>query len=75
MSDVKDKQLGSFIGLAIGDALGGPYEFYSKGYKVSGEYEGGGYFDLKAGEWTDDTAMALCLAQSLIDMRGFNPCD
>ena len=30
---------------------------------------GGGPFHLKPGEWTDDTSMVLCLAQSLIEKR------
>lgn len=30
---------------------------------------------MRAGEWTDDTSMALCLAQSLIDSDGFDPLD
>jgi ADP-ribosylglycohydrolase len=34
---------------------------------------GGGPFGLKPGEWTDDTAMALCMGNSLIECRGFNP--
>ena len=34
---------------------------------------GGGPFGLKAGEWTDDTAMSLCLAESLIKRKGFDP--
>lgn len=33
---------------------------------------GGGKFDLKPGEWTDDTSMALCLAESLIHCTGFD---
>ncbi len=33
---------------------------------------GGGPFGLKAGQWTDDTSMALCLAQSLVMKNGFN---
>ena len=36
---------------------------------------GGGPFDLEAGQWTDDTSMALCLAESLIEKRGFDPLD
>jgi ADP-ribosyl-[dinitrogen reductase] hydrolase len=71
----KNKKMGCFIGLAIGDALCGPYEFYSKGYTVNKEYEGGVYHSLQKGEWTDDTSMALCLAQSIIDNKGFNPHD
>jgi ADP-ribosylglycohydrolase len=36
---------------------------------------GGGPFDLAPGQWTDDTSMALCLAESLIECRGFDPGD
>ena len=36
---------------------------------------GGGPFKLKAGEWTDDTSMALCLAESLVESNGFDPLD
>jgi len=34
---------------------------------------GGGPFHLNAGEWTDDTSMALCLAESLIEKQSFDP--
>src|SRR4051794_16425048 len=36
---------------------------------------GGGPFGLPAGAWTDDTSMALCLAESLVECRGFDPVD
>jgi ADP-ribosyl-[dinitrogen reductase] hydrolase len=36
---------------------------------------GGGPFCLKPGQWTDDTSMALCLAESLIEKRGFDAKD
>src|SRR4051794_13885888 len=36
---------------------------------------GGGPFGLPRGAWTDDTSMALCLAESLVDRRGFDPID
>jgi len=36
---------------------------------------GGGPFGLRPGEWTDDTSMALCLAESLVERRGFDPKD
>jgi ADP-ribosyl-[dinitrogen reductase] hydrolase len=36
---------------------------------------GGGPFGLRPGEWTDDTSMALCLAESLIERNGFDPAD
>ena len=64
------------MGLAIGDALGTTLEFKRPGsFKPITEIVGGGPFGLKAGQWTDDTSMALCLAESLIECRGFNPKD
>jgi ADP-ribosyl-[dinitrogen reductase] hydrolase len=36
---------------------------------------GGGPFNLKVGEWTDDTSMALCLAVSLLEKESFDPQD
>lgn len=61
------------LGLAIGDAFGGPYEFKRKGdYVVSEDYSTGGNFSLSKGEYTDDTSMALCLANSLIERQTFD---
>ncbi|CAF5042643.1 unnamed protein product [Rotaria sp. Silwood1] len=69
---------GSLLGLAIGDALGANVEFRPREYLVTHPVRdmiGGGTWNLPAGKWTDDTAMALCLASSLIAQRGFNPYD
>ncbi len=67
---------GSLLGLAVGDALGAPVEFTFPGrfVPVTG-MRGGGRFRLPAGYWTDDTSMALCLAESLIACRGFDAAD
>jgi len=61
-----DRSSGSLLGLAIGDALGAAVEFKPAGTfpPVTG-YRGGGPHGLAAGEWTDDTSMALALADSL----------
>jgi ADP-ribosyl-[dinitrogen reductase] hydrolase len=57
-------------------ALGTTVEFSPPGsFTPVEEITGGGPFGLKPGEWTDDTAMALCLADSLIECRGFDPRD
>ena len=63
---MRDRSRGALIGLAIGDALGAAVEFRSPGTfaPVTG-YRGGGPFDLEPGEWTDDTSMALALADSI----------
>jgi len=67
---------GCMLGLAIGDAMGAPVEFMKRGtFEPVTGYRSGGKFRLNAGEWTDDTAMALCLAQSLIECNGFDPND
>jgi ADP-ribosylglycohydrolase len=71
-----ERYRGCFLGLAVGDALGAPVEFYPPGFfKPLSDMVGGGYFDLKPGQWTDDTSMALCLAESLIEKKGFDPLD
>ncbi|WXJ86350.1 ADP-ribosylarginine hydrolase Tri1 [Moorella humiferrea] len=67
---------GSLLGLAVGDALGVTLEFRRPGtFTPINDMAGGGPFNLKPGQWTDDTAMALCLAESLVECRGFNPAD
>jgi ADP-ribosyl-[dinitrogen reductase] hydrolase len=61
-----DRRRGALIGLAVGDALGAAVEFKSRGSftPVTG-YRTGGPHGLRAGEWTDDTSMALALANSI----------
>jgi ADP-ribosyl-[dinitrogen reductase] hydrolase len=67
---------GCLLGLATGDALGTSLEFKPPGsFDPINELNGGGPFSLAAGQWTDDTSMALCLAESLIESRGFDPVD
>lgn len=64
--DSKDRALGAFIGLAAGDAVGTTLEFEQRDAQppVTG-MAGGGPFKLAPGQWTDDTSMALALAESL----------
>ncbi len=67
MRDSKTNHLrGALIGLAVGDALGAAVEFSSPGSfaPVTG-YRSGGPHRLNPGEWTDDTSMALALADSI----------
>lgn len=57
---------GALIGLAIGDALGAAVEFKFPGsFKPITGYRDGGPHGLNVGEWTDDTSMALALADSI----------
>jgi len=75
MADV-DRFLGCLLGLAAGDALGTTLEFKSPGtFEPITDMVGGGPFHLEAGQWTDDTSMALCLAESLIECGGFDARD
>ena len=73
---MKDRYRGALIGLAACDALGTTVEFCPSGsFKTLTDIVGGGPFGLKPGQWTDDTSMALCLAESLIEKQGFDPAD
>jgi len=64
------------IGLAVGDAVGTTVEFALRGsFPEVTDMVGGGPFDLAAGQWTDDTSMALCLADSLLDQHGWDAAD
>jgi len=76
MSEREDRFLGCLTGLAVGDAVGTTLEFRAPGtFKPIDDMVGGGPFDLEAGEWTDDTSMALCLAASLVEKGKFDPID
>lgn len=56
------------LGLACGDAVGTTLEFMAPGtFALIQDMVGGGPFGLEAGQWTDDTSMALCLAESIVD--------
>lgn len=67
---------GSLLGLAVGDALGVAVEGYERGsFEKVTEITGRPSWELPAGCWTDDTSMALCLADSLIVCNGFDPMD
>lgn len=73
---IEDRAVGALLGLAVGDAVGTTLEFTprTEGAPSLSDMVGGGPFKLKAGEWTDDTAMALALAESLLTAR-FDPRD
>jgi ADP-ribosyl-[dinitrogen reductase] hydrolase len=74
--DSLDRYRGALLGLAAGDALGTTLEFSPPGtFRPIDDMVGGGPFHLEPGEWTDDTSMALCLAESLIESNEFDPTD
>jgi ADP-ribosylglycohydrolase len=62
----KDRQRGALIGLAVGDALGAPIEFQPPmSFMEVTDFSYGGPHGLDPGQWTDDTSMALALADSI----------
>ena len=68
-----DRAAGVLLGMAAGDALGAGYEFTTPGPDTPIAMSGGGAFGWEPGEWTDDTQMALCIAQvtatGTVDLR------
>jgi len=73
---LRNRYRGALLGLAAGDALGTTLEFRGPGsFNPITDMIGGGPFKLEPGQWTDDTSMALCLADSLICMHSFDPKD
>jgi ADP-ribosyl-[dinitrogen reductase] hydrolase len=76
MEDNRDRALGAFIGLATGDAIGTTVEFRPRGsFSPLTDMVGGGPFRLRAGQWTDDTSMAVCLAESQLMYPDLDPID
>lgn len=72
----RDRFRGALLGLATGDAVGTTVEFRPRGsFQPLTDMVGGGPFRLAAGQWTDDTSMALCLATSLVGCNGFDAHD
>jgi len=66
---------GALTGLAIGDALGAPLESLPPPARKVREMEYSWKWGRKRGVFTDDTAQALALAESLATCRGFCPAD
>ena len=65
--------LGCLLGSAVGDAVGTTLEFSRRdSYPPLTDMIGGGPFHLEPGQWTDDTAMALALGESLCACGGLN---
>jgi ADP-ribosyl-[dinitrogen reductase] hydrolase len=77
----QDRFQGCLVGLAVGDALGGPLEFMSADNIVAQygapvrEMVGGGWLHLRPGEYTDDTQMTLCIAESIVERETFDMAD
>jgi len=68
MADLTDEQVdravGVVLGGAVGDALGVPYEFATPPAPTElAAMTGGGLGDFAPGEWSDDTSMAVAIAE------------
>jgi ADP-ribosyl-[dinitrogen reductase] hydrolase len=73
---LRERFVGTLFGLAIGDAVAAATQFRRPGsFSPIGDMIGGGPFDLPRGAWSDDTAMALCLAESLLERNEFDARD
>jgi ADP-ribosyl-[dinitrogen reductase] hydrolase len=73
---LSERYRGALLGLACGDALGAPVSFCKRGsFAPLTGMVGGGFFQLEPGQWTDDTSLAMCLAESLVECEDFDPAD
>jgi ADP-ribosyl-[dinitrogen reductase] hydrolase len=76
MDPRRDRAIGALLGLAAGDAVGTTLEFATRDSRPPLiAMTGGGPFALAPGQWTDDTSMALCLAESLLECGRLDPSD
>jgi ADP-ribosyl-[dinitrogen reductase] hydrolase len=76
VSGLRDRFHGALLGLAVGDALAVPTQGLKPGtFEPVTGVAGGGTAGLPAGAWTDDTSMALCIAESLLECGGFDSRD
>ncbi len=76
----RERFVGCLIGLALGDALGAPLEFMPRAeimatYGEVRELLGGGWLNVEPGEYTDDTQLALAIAESIVRTGRIDPPD
>jgi ADP-ribosyl-[dinitrogen reductase] hydrolase len=73
---LRERFLGALLGLAVGDAVAAATQYRNPGsFTPVGDLIGGGPFELPRGAWSDDTAMALCVADSVLATDGFDARD
>ncbi len=75
MSEIEQRAVAAYLGLAVGDALGATVEFMTPReiehkHGVHREIVGGGWLHLKPGMVTDDTTMSLALGDALLEAQG-----
>lgn len=71
-----NKATDALLGVAVGDALGVPFEFNTKDQMKKNpakEMVGYGRYTVPAGTWSDDSSLTFCLAQSLL--KGYDLAD
>jgi ADP-ribosyl-[dinitrogen reductase] hydrolase len=74
---MENKFKGTLLGLAVGDALGGPLEFMSNSqvqikHGTVNNMIGGGWLQLRPGQYTEDTVLTLSLTESLLEHKQLN---
>ncbi|MBD5805229.1 ADP-ribosyl-[dinitrogen reductase] glycohydrolase [Azoarcus sp. Aa7] len=74
---LRERALGAYLGLAVGDALGATVEFLTPSeirhqYGELRDIVGGGWLRLKAGQVTDDTQMSLALGAAILESGGWD---
>jgi ADP-ribosyl-[dinitrogen reductase] hydrolase len=73
---LRDRARGALLGLACGDSVGAQVEFLPRdSFPPVRDMVGGGFHRINPGDWTDDTSMAACLAESLVTCHGHDPHD
>lgn len=75
-SNTQNKIKAALLGVAVGDAVGVPYEFKSRkemDQNPATEMTGYGTYNLPPGTWSDDSSLTFCLAESLVN--GYNLAD
>jgi ADP-ribosyl-[dinitrogen reductase] hydrolase len=73
---LRDRARGALLGLACGDTVGAQVEFMPRdSFPPVRDMVGGGFHRINPGDWTDDTSMAACLAESLVTCYGHDPHD
>lgn len=72
----RERLLGMFWGLVVGDCLGSPLQFIGKdAHRRVTEMESCACFQTPPGYWTDDASMAFCVAESFVRRRGYDLSD
>ncbi len=69
---LRDRYVGCLVGLAVGDALGAPLEFMARPeiaatFGEVRDFIGGGWLNVEPGEYTDDTQLAIAVAETLLE--------